>query len=109
MKFVDLGDVFREKGLPVEENVRVVGESGIGHLFRYLLSFGKRKIVVEMSSGANLEHDLLGLFLKCIDTGIRDAIIVLEKDVEVGDRIYRIAEEAGIKIIYASDIESISF
>ncbi len=97
--------VFRESGFDVEKNAKIFGLSGIEHHFTFLLS-GKKgeKTIVEFSEASDIELDILKLIIKCIDTDISHAILILKKDISPNKDVYKMAEKNGIKIISLSKL-----
>ena len=97
-------DVFKRDGFIVKENVLITGYSGVEHYFPLLLSKGNDNIVIEYSDGSNIEIDVAKLSLKCRDSDIQHAILILNNDIPISDKVSKMAEENGIKIMESSDI-----
>lgn len=100
----DIEDIFKKNRFIVEEDVAITGYSGVEHRFSILLSNGDNKIVVEFSDGSNIELDIFRLSIKCRDVDIHHAILVLNRNMSISDKISRMAEENGIRIVKSSNI-----
>ena len=100
----EIENAFKRDGFLVEENVLVKGSSGVDHYFPLLLSKEDDDIAVEFSDGSNIEFDIFRLSIKCRDTGIQHAILILNKDITISNKVSKIAIENRIRILKSSSI-----
>ena len=100
-------NTFNDDGFIVEEDVLVTGYSGVKHYFPLLLSKEDKDIAVEFSDGSNIWLDVAKLIVKCRDSGIQNAILILNKNISVNEKINKMAKENGIKIIGSSNIKDV--
>jgi len=101
-------DFFSRDGYRVRKDVEVMGLSGIKHYFPLLLIKNGEKVAVDFSEGDRIEIDLMKLIIKCWDSGISKAFLILNKDVSLVKNLYNEAGEKGIKILSYSKLISAS-
>ena len=95
-----------KQGFKVEENRSFRGNSGIKHSFPLLALRGSNKIVIEFSEGLNLERDIVSLYVRCMDIGIRERMLILVKKSKIDDNTLKLASKLGIKLVNLSDWSS---
>ena len=86
------------------KEAEVIGSSGVKHRF-ILLHSKEEDIAVEFSNKFNAEPVLAKLIVKCRDSGISHAMLVFKDNVNPGEKIYKMAEENGIKIMSYSEFK----
>ena len=84
------------------EETEIVGISDIKHHFT-LLHSKNNDVVIEFSNKSNIEIDLAKLIVKCHDSGISHAMLILKDSVNPDEKIYRMANENGIEIMSYSE------
>lgn len=92
-------EISEEGEFTVREDVLVTGCSGVKHYFPFLLSKENDNIAVEYSDGSNIELDVAKLIIKCRDSNIHHAILVLNKEIYIDNRVSRMTEENRIRIM----------
>ncbi len=97
----NITDVFKMDGYTIDED-EVIGVSGVKHRFT-LLHSKDNDVVIEFSDKSNIEFNLVKLIVKCRDSGISHAIFILKDDVDLNEKICRMAEENGIELISYSE------
>ena len=80
------------------KETEVIGASGIKHHFT-LLHSKDDDVVVKFSDKSDIQRDLAKLIVKCRDSGISHAMLILKDNVDPNGKICRMAEENGIKIM----------
>ena len=94
-------DVFKMDGYNVEE-AEVIGVSGVKHYFT-LLHSKDDDVVIDFSDKSDIEADLAKLIVKCRDSGISHAMLILKNNVDPDGKICKMAEENGVKIMSYSE------
>ena len=92
-------EVFKENKFIVKEDVLVTGHSGVKHYFPLLFLKEDDEVAVEYSDGSNIEIDVAKLSLKCRDSDIQHAILILDGEISISDKVNKMAEENRIKIV----------
>lgn len=100
-------EFFKRRRFTVKEDVVVTGYSGVRHHFPLLLSKEEDDVAVEYSDGADIELDVAKLSLKCRDSGISNAILILNKDIPISEKVSMMARENGIRIMNSSDMKDV--
>ena len=94
-------EVFKMDGYTVDEN-EVIGVSGVKHRFTFLHS-KDNDVVIEFSDNSDIEFNLAKLIMKCRDSGISHAMLIIKDNVDLDEKICRMAEENRIEIISYSE------
>ena len=71
----------------VKKDVNLKGVSGIKHHFKYVLCGDCYSIAVDISDSRDIEIDIIKLYIKCMDTGIRNAILIVGDDVSINNKL----------------------
>ena len=96
-------EAFERDKFIAKEDVIVTGHSGVKHYFPLVFLKEDYEVAVEYSNGSNIELDLSKLIIKCRDSDIQHAILILDREISISDRVGRMAEESGIKIMIDKD------
>lgn len=99
-------DIYLKKKIKngyIKKDIDLEGASGVKHHFKYMLYNDDHSIVVDISDGKNIEMDIIKLYIKCIDVGIKDGILIVRNGVSVNDKLHNLARKYRIKVIKFSE------